>query len=175
MYAGESAVVRYNNTSRRGHVEVVHEDEPANSKRFNVATQRGQINVSGHTQSDGRYRVLLYDASGRRVSATSYWYQGTNATPRVALNRDAANCASGMAAAWRNAPGHRYDWLGVFSDSADEPHAWLHTGAAIVGESCLDETTLTGTWPLPVGSYSLRLLLDDSYRLLAESAEFQIN
>ncbi len=170
------AVVRYNNTTDSGYIEASRiDDESMQGTRIDLTTQRGQVTLPGIAHVDGEYRILLHDAAGAIASENRYWYQGDALQPRLVVKQESADCETGLVAKWNNAPGHRYDWLGVFGPDDSEPRAWLHIDAAIDGEVCLDANSLTGTWPSPPGRYVLRLMLDDSYQLLAESATFQIN
>ena len=77
---------------------------------------------------------------------------------------------------WVFAPGQRWDWIGIYERGRD-PHVawyllWLYTGSTIEGSAVLDDAA-NGRWPLPAGRYSVYLLADDGYKLLAR-ADFEI-
>ena len=77
---------------------------------------------------------------------------------------------------WSDAPGNRFDWIGIYHRGADPNVAyyllWTYTGATIEGSASLDETA-EGRFPLPPGKYTAMLLVDDSYEAVA-TADFQI-
>ena len=77
---------------------------------------------------------------------------------------------------WANAPGQRWDWIGVYERGADPNVAyyltWFYTEASIQGNGLLNEAS-EGPWPLDPGRYSVYLLSDDGYEILA-GAPFRI-
>lgn len=79
---------------------------------------------------------------------------------------------------WRNAPGNRLDWIAIFEADAPEDSrdylAYCYIGARSSAGLQLDAETAEYGWPLPPGRYVARLLEDDGYELLAESAPFTV-
>jgi hypothetical protein len=94
---------------------------------------------------------------------------------------------------WTNAPGTKFDWLGVYTagDSADNPNnstcsagycgnghylLYEYTHNTIEGSTTFGPASLIGytSWPLKTGNYEIRLLLDDGYRSVAASPQFKI-
>jgi hypothetical protein len=73
---------------------------------------------------------------------------------------------------WWNAPGNRWDWVGVYERGADpnvDPYlTWFYTRSSIRGAGMLDARA-EGPWPLPPGRYSVYLLADDAYDILART------
>jgi hypothetical protein len=51
-----------------------------------------------------------------------------------------------------------------------------YTGTQIQGSTLIGPASLDGyrSWPLKVGTYEIRLLMDDGYRLLAISNSFKV-
>jgi hypothetical protein len=76
--------------------------------------------------------------------------------------------------AWHNAPGNKWDWLGVFEaeeTDLESQYAYRYLGGALTGTSRWDLTLLD----LPSGTrLQVRLLADDSNRLLAVSDVFAL-
>jgi hypothetical protein len=76
----------------------------------------------------------------------------------------------------KNAPGERWDWLGIYKHGANPYVAsyltWIYTGSAIDGRITLDQHA-HGTWPLPAGNYTVYLLRDDLYVEIAR-ADFRV-
>ena len=93
---------------------------------------------------------------------------------------------------WRAAPGYRFDWMGVFAPgrgpgknaancnagTCGNGHYLLYhyTEAQIEGSALIGPASFAGyrSWPLKVGRYEIRLLMDDGYRLLAISNSFKV-
>ncbi len=72
---------------------------------------------------------------------------------------------------WRNAPGNKLDWIGVYPDAGDDPSLYSYAGFVYTGARPDGSLTLTkadiGT--LAPGNYRATLMLDDGYTILAES------
>ena len=75
-----------------------------------------------------------------------------------------------IAVTWRNAPGLRFDWIGIYRRGETNVYNYLGyvtTGALHDGQLAIDKEALPE--PLPPGDYELRLLQDDSYVVLADA------
>ena len=90
---------------------------------------------------------------------------------------------------WSNAPGNRWDWLGIFKatdaavptdgsipDDSGDYLLYEYTRTEVEGHGTFSKSSQTGsgTWPLPPGRYEVRLMLDDGYRTVARSRPFTI-
>ena len=83
---------------------------------------------------------------------------------------------------WRNGPGNRNAYLGFYevgvkpdyNPDYDGGLTWLYVDALPEGSIRLNEMTSEVVWPLPPGTYVARLMKDDGYEILAESAPFDI-
>ncbi len=64
---------------------------------------------------------------------------------------------------WRNAPGDRFDWIGIWK--AGDGDLFNYYGFAYVRARVAGHTTLAGLAP---GRYVARLLADDGYAVLAQ-------
>ena len=74
-----------------------------------------------------------------------------------------------IAANWKNAPGNRRDWLGIYK--AGDPDqlnyvAFLYTDAAPSRARRSSTNSAIGS-PLEAGDYEIRLMRDDAYLVLA--------
>ncbi len=79
-------------------------------------------------------------------------------------------------ASWRDAPGSRWDWIGIYARGGDplvdSYLYYVYTGQTVAGSVVVDETG-EGDWPIPAGKYDAHYLLDDGYVSLA-SAPFTV-
>ena len=79
---------------------------------------------------------------------------------------------------WLDAPGNRNDYLAAYPFGAttdyDNGLAWIYTGARPSGEARIGPSNTSWGWPLPPGDYGIRLVKDDGYEVLAESAPFSV-
>ncbi len=76
------------------------------------------------------------------------------------------------------APGNKLDWIGIYTaGDEDMSNYWLYryTGGRLSGSVVIgDELDPYDGFPLPPGEYVARLMLDDDYVMIAESAPFTI-
>jgi endonuclease/exonuclease/phosphatase family metal-dependent hydrolase len=126
----------------------------------------------------GAYRAALVEPSGATVAQIPFWLQKPGAAPEVETDRPSYATGEPIVARWRNAPGNRWDWIGVYAEGSDpvrdaEALVWRHTQTAIEGEAVLDGSAEGDGWPLGPGRYTLHLLRDDGYLSLA-SASFSV-
>lgn len=117
----------------------------------------------------GDYEILLI-GGGDVLSRTPLSIAAPDAT--VALTLDAASIALGdpITVTWRDAPGSRWDWIGVYARGGDPLVGsylyYVYTGQTVTGSVVIDENG-EGDWPLPAGEYDAHYLLDDGYTSLA--------
>lgn len=131
----------------------------------------GTIAVPTDGWEPGTYVALLLDGSQVR-SRTRFWVSLPGAKPQVLLSKRVFATGESIRVWWANTPGERWDWIGVYERGADPNVAsyltWFYTHASIQGTGVLDAYS-EGGWPLPPGKYSVYLLADDGYRILARS------
>jgi hypothetical protein len=84
---------------------------------------------------------------------------------------------------WDRAPGQHLDWVGLYRcrRTCDEPGSYLayrYTRTRIEGSLAFSDAVAPGEgappWPLPPGQYVARLLVDDSYRVVALTTRFRV-
>ena len=120
----------------------------------------------------GRYDALLVDARGGVLARSTFWVVRREAQPRIAV-RGPVRAGRSIRLAWRNAPAHRRDWVGIWK--AGDPDLYngyltfVYTGATVDGVTRIAGDRRT----FPPGRYVARLLKDDGYGVLA-SARFRV-
>lgn len=140
----------------------------------------------------GALEAVLVGSGGTIVSRSPFWLYAAGTVPSLRTTKDVYEFGEPIRVRWRAAPGFRFDWLGVYSrgrgpaQNADECDAGVcgnghyllyhYTDSRIQGATVIGPASFAGyrTWPLKVGSYEIRLLMDDGYRLLAISNSFKI-
>jgi hypothetical protein len=126
------------------------------------------------------------------LSRSPVWVYAAGTPPRIRTTKDAYEVGERIELRWRAAPGYRWDWFAPFApgrgpaQNAEDCNAgacgnghyllYGYTGSRIQGSATLGPATFPGyvSWPLKQGSYEIRLLMDDGYRLLAISPKFKI-
>jgi len=119
----------------------------------------------------GTHLALLLDGDQIR-SRSRFWVSLPGAKPQVLLSKRVFATGESIRVWWANTPGERWDWIGAYERGADPNVAsyltWFYTEASIQGSGVLNADS-EGPWPLPAGKYSVYLLADDGYRILARS------
>jgi GntR family transcriptional regulator/MocR family aminotransferase len=114
----------------------------------------------------GAYDVIRQDDRRRERSRSRVWLSA-GAAPAISAGRRRYRVAEPLALSWRDGPGNRWDWVGVYPEGADptreEPMMFRFCGAQPSGALVLEER-------LPPGRYLATLMLDDGYDVLAVTA-----
>ena len=142
--------------------------------------------------SPGAYQALLLNAGDTVLSRSPFWLYAAGTSPRIRTTQDVYEVGEPIRVRWRAAPGYRFDWMGVYApgrgpaQNAEDCNAgscgnghyllYHYTDTRIQGSALIGPDSFPGyrTWPLKVGTYEIRLLMDDGYRLLAISNSFKI-
>ncbi len=132
----------------------------------------GTVAVTTDGWEPGTYVALLMDGSSV-LSRMRFWIEAPGDGPHVSTSRRVYGVGEPIAVRWWNSPGARWDWIGVYERGAnpnvDSYLTWFYTRTAIQGSGTLDPDA-AGPWPLPPGRYSVYLLADDGYAILARQA-----
>ncbi len=125
----------------------------------------------------GHYRVHV-QRPGVETLQKDFWILERDADPSVEVVGTTFRSGDSIAVKWRNAPGNRNDYVAAYKQdvAADYENglAWSYIASLPEGHLQLDETTTEAGWPLEPGTYVIRLVKDDGYEPLAESASFVI-
>ena len=154
-----------------------HQSEVITERRIRLGMDLGLLMVPDDFLLPGRYEVSLGDGQGIEVSRNEFWILSPDAKP--ALEIGGRHFASGepLPVAWRDGPGNRYDWIGIYEASSTKKQsylAWNYLDARSSGDMQLSGANAREGWPLPPGRYLARMLLDDGYTVLAESGHFTV-
>jgi hypothetical protein len=187
VFAGETLAVRFHARGRKdGAVAIV----PAGGGAASAVARRATGGRTDGTLSfatagtapgayaPGAYEAALLDGTGAVLSRSPFWLYAAGTAPSVATAKSLYVSGEPIEVSWKADPGFKWDWLGVYSPgSADDHYAlYTYTHTAIEGTTTFSAASSTGAaeWPLPPGTYEIRLLLDDGYRALASSAPFKV-
>ncbi len=144
------------------------------------------------TLSPGAHEALLLNAGNTVLSRSPFFVYAAGTPPSLRTSKEVYEVGEPIRVRWRAAPGYRFDWFGVFSpgrgpaQNAEDCDAgtcgnghyllYHYTETLIQGSTLIGPASFPGyrTWPLKVGTYEIRLLMDDGYRLLGISNSFKI-
>ena len=151
-----------------------------------AADERGTASFDTDGWEPGGYDVVLADAEGAETARVSFFLRDPQA--RLEFSTESATYAPGepIDVTWTRAPANRWDWLGVFEASAQNPekddfliwqYAAGHSAGTLPpttdGGATLGPESQSEPWPLPPGDYVVHYLLADEYDS-AGVAEFSV-
>ena len=140
----------------------------------------------------GAHDALLVSTGGTVLSRSPFWLYAAGTPPSLRTSKVVYEVGEPIRVRWRAAPGYRWDWMGVFApgrgpaQNAEDCNAgacgnghyllYHYTETRIQGSTLIGPASFAGyrSWPLKVGTYEIRLLMDDGYRLLGISNSFKI-
>jgi len=138
-------------------------------------TADGTITLDATGWAPGRYDLTLTGGDGAELASAPLWIQDPEQGPLLTV-AEVIDEGDPIDVSWMNAPGNRWDWIGIYRRGADPNVAWYllwaYTDATIEGAVTLDENA-EGKFPLPPGEYTAMLLVDDAYEAVA-TADFTI-
>jgi len=139
---------------------------------------QGELSFDTSALAPGSYRMTLGDATGASLAEAPIWVADPAAPAAISTVAPSVASGSPIEVRWSGAPGMRWDWIGVYAVGAEPGDyvGFLYTGTRPAGDAMIDGEAdwSEGTWPLEPGDYLVRLLLDDGFTVLAESAPFSV-
>ena len=130
----------------------------------------GALEVPTDGVAPGDYEVRLIGPGGVVSATTSLSIAAVDAKPTLSLEPVSVKTGAAIVATWRDAPGSRWDWIGIYDRGADplvdSYLFYVYTGQTVQGSVTIDANG-QGDWPLPPGDYDAHYLLDDGYASLA--------
>ena len=133
------------------------------------------VEAATYALAPGAYEAALVDGQGAELARTSFTVLPPGARPAIAVDKASYAPGETIVATLGAAPGNRYDWVALYrAEAVLTTDYWTsaYTGALIDGQIVLHEAALGG--PLEPGQWVLKLLRDDSYNAIAESAVFTV-
>jgi hypothetical protein len=150
---------------------------------------RGEVVLATDGLEPGPWEALLLGADGEELSRSPFWLYEPGAPVEVEATKASFRPAEPVTFTWRNTPGNRWDWVGLYKATedavptdggiADDSGDYLYyeyTRTEIEGAGRITASSQAGAgkWPLAPGRYELRLLLDDGYGSVARSQPFTV-
>lgn len=157
-----------------GVVIVPHQGNPAKdvvvaAKGPDVISTRRSFKFSSTGIAPGTYDAVLLDADSKELVRTTFSILAKDAAPVLQLEKSSFKPGEAFKVSWRNAPGMKNDWIGVYHANDPDVYggylAFVYTGARVEGSLSMDTKVLPT--PLKAGEYELRLMREDSYVMLA--------
>ncbi len=164
--AGELLHVWVHGTGMSGErCEVIRlgESQPVTSQFVEPGTST--LSFSSKAWGQGAYELVLKGADASVLSRYPFWVMDAGENVHLRLEHSAVRAGEPLQATWENAPGNRWDWLGLYKAGqnplVDKPLQYIHTNASIAGTCQID------TSGLDAGGYEVLFCIDDNYICLA--------
>ncbi len=136
------------------------------------------------TLAPGAYDAVLLSVASAVLSRTPLWVYPPGTHASIGTDRSTYRVGQPIGVSWDHAPGMALDWVGVFrcypagcaGNGGYLLYRYTHTairGSGVIGPGA-DTFPGAVAWPLPPGSYVVRLLTDDGYQSIAVSQRFTV-
>jgi endonuclease/exonuclease/phosphatase family metal-dependent hydrolase len=141
-------------------------DTALSAKGPNLMSTRPTFKFGSLGLSAGTYDAVLADAKIQELARTTFYVMAKDAVPELHLEKSDYKSGEAIEVSWRNAPGMKNDWIGIYR--AGDPDLYtgyitfIYTGARVEGSASLSQN-------LEAGDYELRLMREDSYVMLAKT------
>ncbi len=133
----------------------------------------GTVTFASSGWAPGAYAAALLGPGGRVRSRFPFWVAAPGAAPVVRTTKATYAPGEPIGVTVKDAPGDRWDWLGIYHRGADPLVAsyllWGYTHSAVDGRFSLRPSGVFAV-PLTPGRYSVYLLRDDLYVKIAGAA-----
>jgi len=119
--------------------------------------------------NEGLYKVCVFVDNEMLSECISFEVAIKKVNTKVSINRQQVTIEELVSVSFEGAPGNEYDWIGVYKTDADNFD--FYTYAYLYGEK---EGTIELYMPEEPGQYQLRMFVDDTYTVIAESEIFEV-
>ena len=133
--------------------------------------------------ASGHYQISVAEKNADSLQ-NEFWILHGNQETAVEVVGESFAVGQAIPFTWSNAPGNRNDYVAVYLPDSKAQYEqqdyevglpWAYINALPEGRSKLDASNAGWGWPIAPGTYVMRLMKDDGYDILAESASFEIH
>src|SRR6056297_1187629 len=119
--------------------------------------------------NEGLYKVCVFFDNEMLSECISFEVAIKKVNTKVSINSEQVTIEELVSVSFEGAPGNEYDWIGIYKTDADNFD--FYTYAYLYGEK---EGSVELYMPEEPGQYHLRMFVDDTYTLIAESEIFEV-
>jgi endonuclease/exonuclease/phosphatase family metal-dependent hydrolase len=170
---GQTLTIRYTTTAGRGRrigILPAPGDRPIVTLPILDASDHLAAFFGTRSLGAGAYRAALLGGRGEIQASSPFWVLPRGAQPRIAATQGSFAAGEPIRLRWRNAPGNKLDWIGIFRAGPLDVYDYLgfsYLGALPHGSVGFAPGDLYTK--LKPGRYVAGLFLDDGYSLLART------
>lgn len=141
--------------------ELIRRGDSAPALSQPVRGKISELSFSTKELPAGAYELVLLDERSSVLSHYPVWVKEAGESVTLSLDRKAYAQGEPIIVNLENAPGNRWDWLGIYQFEHDpfveKPLRYLHTNAAIQGRFAFESDGLEE------GKYEMLFCIDDNY------------
>ena len=170
---GQTLTIRYTTTGRSGRrigILPAHGTRPIVTLPILDGSDHLAAFFGTRPLGAGSYRAALLGRDGAVQASSPFWVLPRGARPRISPARRSFAAGEPIRVRWRNAPGNKLDWVGIFRAGPLDVYGYLgfsYLGARPHGTVSFAPGDLYAK--LKPGRYVAGLFLDDGYSLLART------
>ena len=132
----------------------------------------GTVTFASGGWAPGPYDAVLSDEAAGELARSTFWIVDPQVGTTITVADPTVAEGDPIEVSWSQTPGNRWDWIGFYERGGDPNVAsyllWEYTEATIEGSATFGPES-EGPWPLPPGRYTVYLLEDDGYDVLADA------
>ena len=168
---GERLTIRYaSHRGRRIGILPLHGDRPIVTLPIYDASDHQAGFFGTSSLRPGAYRAALLNGKGGIEATSRFWVLPRGARPRLRSAQSVYAPGEPIRLSWRNAPGNKFDWVGIFPGGPLDVYNYLgfsYIGALPHGHVAMTKADLGKLAP---GRYTAGLMMDDGYSVLARTS-----
>jgi hypothetical protein len=168
---GQRLTIRYaSHRGRRIGILPLHGDRPIVTLPIYDASDHQAGFFGTSSLRPGAYRAALLNGKGGVEATSRFWVLPRGARPRISSARSVYAPGETIRLSWRNAPGNKFDWVGIFPGGPLDVYNYLgfsYIGALPHGRVAMTKADLGKLAP---GRYTAGLMMDDGYSVLARTS-----
>lgn len=164
---GEPITVYYNGPKASGLTITLSQGNTLIAKH-KAKSHHGLCSFATTHTKKGRYKVALVSKSGHILSSDHITIKAVEDSPSLSLSKDLFAHNEPISVSWKHAPGHTWDWVGIFSldTASNEPIMAHYLHAEIDGTYQFTNATQKN-FPLSPGRYKASFFVDDARKEVA--------
>lgn len=182
--AGEDVEVIFRGASQRATAVITRlADDGSRTATIEQPIKSGARNrLASSTFAPGHYQISVAGQEAGELQ-NEFWILDGERETAIEIVGESFVVGQEIPFSWSNAPGNRNDYVAVYLPGSAAQYEsgdyeiglpWAYIDALPEGQSQLDASNAGWGWPVPPGTYVMRLMKDDGYDILAESANFEV-
>ena len=171
-------------TQEKGPFQIILKDSSGNSIMTlnNIKSSNGELYVKLANKFTKKIDIYLLQKDSVIAQGNFWRLEKDKFQPKLLLTKEVYLENEPIPVTWQNSPGDRFDWIAIYSKSANTKAdyglthqqskylIYKYTMGEVSGNLILDSFSKGDFWPLKPGEYVIHLLSDDGFQSLASKS-----